>query len=166
MLPRDPGDDKGYALVGRFADGASVWRVVAPPAPAFVTLAGFAPPHAEQDGRVVYPFVASGGVGAIDLAAKKAGVVNLVFDARPPEGSRRVLRLGDSSEHDQPFTLQGWTRVSVLVRVPRGQSQLLVKTDPPATSEADAIVVSVPRAERATGTPTLQPPQISANPGF
>jgi len=166
VLPRDPAHDKGYKLVGRFADGASVWRVTATPAPAFVTLAGFAPPRAEQNGRVVYPFVTSGGVGAIGIAAKTAGIVNLVFDARPPPGSRRVLRIADSSEHDRPFTLQGWTRVSVLVQVPRGQSQLLIKTDPPATSEADAIVVSVPRAERATGAPALRAPQISADPGF
>jgi hypothetical protein len=74
--------------------------------------------------------------------------VNLTFQASPPAGSQRVLRarrrLGPRSSR---FTLQGPSTVSVLVQVPRGQSQLLVKTDPAPTSEADAIFVSLPRAE-------------------
>jgi hypothetical protein len=41
-----------------------------------------------------------------------------------------------------------------------------VKTDPAPTSEADAIFVSLPHAERATGTPTLQAQPISPDPGF
>jgi hypothetical protein len=167
VLPGDPSGDKRYKLVGRFPDGASVWEVVAPPAPAFVTLpGGFAAPRREQDGSVVYPFIASGGVGAIDIATKKPGNVNLVFEARPPAGSQRVVRIDDSTGHEQTFTLKGPTTVSVPVQVARGQSQLLIKTDPPATSEADAILVSVPRAERATGPPALQAQLISPDPGF
>jgi len=167
ILPGNPAGDKRYKLVGRFPDGASVWQVVAPPAPAFVTLpGGFAAPRREQDGRVVYPFIAAGGVGAIGIAAKTPGVVNLVFDARPPAGSKRALRIDDSTGHEQTFTLEGLTKVSVPVQVARGQSQLLIKTDPPATSQADAILVSVPRAERATSPPALQAEPISADPGF
>ena len=167
VTPGDPAGKDGYTLVGRFPDGASVWNVVAQPAPAFVTWAGgFALPRREANGMVLYPFVGSGGVGAIGIAAKTAGVVKLVFDAQPPAGSQRPLRIDDNSGHEQTYTLQAATTVSVLVQVPRGQSQLLIKTDPAATSEADAILVSVPRAERATGNPALQAQLISANPGF
>ena len=167
VLPRDPAGDKGYKLVGRFPDGASLWDVVARPAPAFVTLpGGFAAPRRERNGSVVYPFISPGGVGVIDIAAQTAGVVKLVLEVKPPKGSRRDLRVGDSAGHEQAFMLQGWRRVSVLVQIPRGQSQLLIKTDPPATSEADAVTVSVPRAERATGTPALQAQLISPDPGF
>jgi hypothetical protein len=167
VLPGDPRADKGYKLVGRFPDGASVWDVVAAPAPAFVTLAGgFGLPRREQDGSVDAPFVGSGGVGAIDIAAKSPGLVNLTFQASPPAGSQRVLRLDDGSGHEQQFTLSGPSTVSVLVQVPQGQSQLLVKTDPAPTSEADAIFVSLPRAEAATGTPALQAQLLSSDPGF
>src|SRR5205807_2969969 len=44
VLPGNPSKDKDYRLVGRFPEGASVWDVVAPAAPAFVTLAGVATP--------------------------------------------------------------------------------------------------------------------------
>jgi O-antigen/teichoic acid export membrane protein len=166
VLPGNPATDGGYRLVGRFPDGASVWDVVAPAAPAFVTLpGGFATPVRKSKGNVVYPFISSGGVGVIDIAARNAAVVKLVFEAVPPSGSRRVLRIADET-HEQPFTLQGLTRVSVLVQVPRGQSQLLVKTDPAATSEADAIGISAPRTEKASGSPTLQPQLLTPDPGF
>jgi hypothetical protein len=167
VLPGNLAGDKRYKLVDRFPDGASVWHVVATPAPAFVTLAGgFGLPRREQDGSVDSPFVGSGGVAAIGLAAKAPGLVRLAFQARPPAGSRRVLRLDDASGHEQQIALAGPSTVSVLVEVPRGRSQLLVKTDPAPTSEADAIFVSLPHAERATGTPALQAQPISPDPGF
>jgi hypothetical protein len=75
------------------------------------------------------------------------------------------LRLSDNT-HEQAFALHGWSMVSVLVQVPRGRSQLLVKTDPAATSTTDAIDVSVPRTEPATGTPALQAQLLSPDPGF
>jgi hypothetical protein len=166
VLPGNPAHDKGYRLVGRFPDGASLWDVVAPAAPAFVTLpGGFAKPERAPNGIVVYPFISSAGVGAINLFAKTASVARLMFAARPPKGSTRVLRVSDNA-HEQDFTLHGWTTVSVLVQVPRGQSQLLVKTDPPATSAADAIAISVPRTEPAKGPATLQAQLLSPNPGF
>jgi O-antigen/teichoic acid export membrane protein len=165
VLPGNPAQDKGYRLVGRFPDGASLWDVVAPAAPAFVTLAGFAPPVRKGNGIVVYPFIASSGVGAMEIAAKKASVVRLVFKALPPGGSTRVLRLSDNT-HEQAFTLRGWSTVSVPVQVPRGRSQLLVKTDPAATSTTDAIDVSVPRTEPATATPALQAQLLDPDPGF
>jgi hypothetical protein len=143
-----------------------VWRVVAPPAPALVTIAGgFAKPQQRADGSVGYAFDSPSGVGVFDIAAKRAGVIRLVFDATPPQGKARTLRLADSKT-EQAFPLNGRTRVTVLLAVPRGQSQLLVKTDPPPTSDADSIVVTAPRAERGAGTPALHPDLISPDPGF
>ena len=165
VLPGDPATDKGYRLIGRFPDGASIWDVVAPSAAAFVTLpAGFAKPM-RVGAFVGYPFVSTGGVGAIDLQAKEAGVVTLSFDAVPPKGAHRELRLADQSG-EQGFTLNGRVRISVLVDVPRGHSRLLVKIDPPPTSVADAVLFSAPQAERASGQPVLHAQLLSPDPGF
>jgi hypothetical protein len=165
VSPREPRSSSGYKLVGRFSDAATVWRVVAQPAPALVTLpGGFAKPR-RQSGSVGYAFVSTAGVGVIDLDAKNAGVIRLVFDATPPPGKRSVLRIADSKS-EQPFTLNGRTRISLVVEIPRGHSQLLLKTDPPPASLADAIVLSTPHAERASGTAALHADLTSADPGF
>ena len=134
----------------------------APAAPAFVTLpGGFAAPQRAPDGFVGYAFVAQGGVGAADFAAKTAGVVRLVFDAVVPNGKQSVLRIADATgEH--AFTVKGRTPISVLVEVPRGHSRLLFKRDP----NADVITVSAPHAEPATGAPALHADLISPDPGF
>ena len=166
VQPSDPEHVPGYRLMGRFPDAASVWQVVARPAPAFVTPAGgFAKPQRRSDGSVGYAFDASSGVGAFDIATKHAGAMEIVFEATPPDGKSRTLRLADSKT-EQAFALNGRTRVAVLVEVQRGQSLLLVKTDPPPTSDADAIVVTAPRAEAASATPALHPDLISPDPGF
>jgi hypothetical protein len=162
--PREP--SSGFRLVGRFPDRASVWQVVAPPAPAFATLpGGFGPPVRAADGSVGYAFISTAGVGAVELAARKASVVRLVFDATPPAGSQRTLRVADSKT-EQQIALDGRTRVEVLVDVPRGRSQLLLKTDPPPTSAADAIVITAPRAEPGHGSPVLHADLVSPDPGF
>jgi O-antigen/teichoic acid export membrane protein len=165
VSPREPKSSPGYKLVGRFPDAATVWQVVAHPAPALVTLpGGFAKPQ-RVEGSIGYAFVSTAGVGVIDLDAKNAGVIRLVFDASPPQGKRSVLRVTDSKS-EQPFTLNGRTHISLLVEIPRGHSQLLLKTDPPPSSAADAIVLSAPHAERASGTAVLHADLTSADPGF
>jgi O-antigen/teichoic acid export membrane protein len=164
--PTEPRHVPGYRLVGRFPDAASVWQVTAAPAPALVTLAGgFAAPKRLGDGTVGYAFNSPSGVGALNIAARKAGVVELVFDATPPDGKHRTLRIADSKQ-EQAFPLDGRTHVSVLVEVPAGQSQLLVKTDPPPTSDADAIVITAPRTRPGSGAPVLHADLISSDPGF
>ena len=166
IRPRDPKPGQGFALVGRFPQSTSVWRVVASPDAAFVTLpGGFAKPRDIHGSFNGFPLIASGGVGVLHIASKQAGVVRLVFEAAPPQGQTRTLRLADSNS-EQAFRLAGQTTVSVLVEIPRGQSQLLVKTDPPATSEDDAIVISAPRAETASGQAVLHADVVSADPGF
>lgn len=165
VMPREPRGDPGYRLVSRFPDGATLWGVVAQPAPALVTLGGGFGPPTRHGPFVGYALTSSAGVSPIDLWAKEAGVVRLVFDAEPPPGSSRVLRLADATT-ERAFRIRGRTPVSALVALPRGHSQLLVKTDPPATSERDAIVLSGIRAERASGPPALHADEISASPGF
>ncbi|MGH3136267.1 MAG: hypothetical protein ACRDPV_07230, partial [Gaiellaceae bacterium] len=155
----------GYELVTRARDGSSLWRVVAPAAPVLVTLpGGFGEPIPTEDGLVGYPLVSPSGVGIIEFSAKAPATVRLQFAATPPR-SRQILRLVDA-DTELPFRLGGETNVAVLVDIPRGHSFLTVKTDPAATSEKDAIVLSKPRASTAFGTPELVAELISPDPGF
>jgi hypothetical protein len=52
------------------------------------------------------------------------------------------------------------------IEVPRGVSQLLLKVDPAATSDADAVVLSQPRVEAPNGGASLHATAVSADPGF
>jgi O-antigen/teichoic acid export membrane protein len=174
IQPRDPAGSHGYRLVARYPhersiwypDGASVWKVVAPPAPALVTLpGGFASPQRDSRGVVVYPLVSTAGVGVLEFTARTPAVVRLVFDATAPKGKAASLRVADSKS-EQKFALAGRTAVSVLVAIPRGRSQLLLKTDPPPPTPADALLITTPRAERASGTPALHAGLVSSNPGL
>lgn len=156
----------GYKLVGRSSDGSSTWQVVAPPAPALVTLpSGFGQPEPPVGGAVGFPLVAAGGVGYVELRANNARVIDLAFDARSPGGREQVLRISDE-QSEVPFTLQGRRSISVRVAVPEGTSRLLVKTDPAATSTDDAITVFSPRAVAASGGPQLHAELVSSDPGF
>jgi O-antigen/teichoic acid export membrane protein len=164
--PNVPEGSAAYKLVGRFANGSSVWQVLAKPAPAFVTLpGGFASPKRTTEGFIGYALVSSAGVGVIELSARSASVVRLVFAAFDPNGKQRTLRLSDG-QCEESFSVVGKTRVSVLVAVPRGRAQLLLKMDPAPTSEEDTVVISAPRAEKAGGQAQLQPATLSADPGF
>jgi hypothetical protein len=172
--PHEPTNVAGYRLLGRFADrdsiwypgGASVWEVTAPPAPALVTLpGGFAKPISSAAGFARYPLTSPSGVGVLDFLAKKPGVVRLVFDAFPAKSASHELRLADSST-EKLFNVDGRTTISVLVAIPKGESRLLLKTDPAATSLDDALQLSTPRARRATGEPELHADLVSADPGF
>jgi hypothetical protein len=155
----------GYRLVRRAADGTSVWRVAAPAAPALVTYAGgFGNPTWSRHTGVGYPLVSPSGVATLELTARSSAVVRLTFEATPPD-RRRTLRLADG-ERELSYPLAGPTRVSALVAIPGGRSYILVKTDPAATSEADAIVVVAARARRASGEPVLKAIPISADAGF
>jgi O-antigen/teichoic acid export membrane protein len=174
IQPRDPAGSSGYRLVARYPheqsiwypDGASVWQIVAPPAPALVTLpGGFASPQRDARGIVVYPLVSTAGVGVLDLTARSPELVRLVFDVTAPAGKSATLRVADSKK-EQRFAVSGRTAVSVLVAIPRGQSQLLLKTDPPPASPADALLITTPRAQHAFGAPVLHADLVSPNPGL
>jgi hypothetical protein len=163
LQPREPMGVAGYRLVGRFPDQASVWAVTAPPAAAVVTLpGGFAAPRLVAGNVVGYPLVSS--VGLMEIRATRAGVIRLVFNATAPSGSRE-LRIQDT-QGDHPFTVVGTKHFDLNVEVSRGVSQLVLKVDPPPTSETDALVISQPRAEKATGGPSLYASPSSNDPGF
>src|SRR5439155_21421256 len=142
----------------RFPARPSVSDVVAPPAPALATLwAGFAVPRREGNGPILAALV--GETGTIELRAKKAGLVRLVFDAALESGNGS-LHVGDGSR-DVAVPLAGATTpVSVIVQVPSGQWQVLVKTD------GDSIVdLSQPRTEEASGAAALVAQSPSPDPG-
>lgn len=172
--PREPNGIPGYKLVGRFASGnsifypgrASVWQVVAQPAPALVTLpGGFAKPVPSPEGAS-YALVSPAGVGVLEFTAKHPSVVRLTFFAMTPKDAQRDLRLANS-DREVAFPVSRRTPISILVSIPRGRSTLLVKTDPPATSVADAISISTPRAAEAAGAQAdLEADLASPDPGF
>jgi hypothetical protein len=157
----------GYRLIARTDTGSSTWRVVAKPGPAFVAaVSGFGPPEPLRDGTPVFPLISSSGVGYFTIRAKQAGTIRLSFDASPPKGGRRVLRLADDSR-ERAFALSTpKTHISVVVAVPRGLSLLLVKTDPAPQSRADAIVISRLEAERTTEPTQLNALPQDGDPGF
>ena len=76
----------GYDLVERTPDGSSVWRVVAPAAPALVLLEGGFSGPVLLDGGVGYPFISPSGVGTMDFIAKAPSVARISFAALPPGG--------------------------------------------------------------------------------
>ena len=162
--PRDWGP--GYRLIARAPDGTSVWDVVARGDPALVSaISGFTGPLLLARAMPGYALTSSSGVGYLNIRARQPSLVRLSLDATPPRGSQKLLRLADASgEH--PFALHGPTHISLLVAVPRGFSLVLVKIDPPATSVADAIVLSRIRVEPATGTPDMSAVPEDPNPGF
>jgi hypothetical protein len=164
--PREPRGDPGYRLVARLPDGESAWEVVAQRGQAIVTLpGGFATPRRMSDGHIGFPLVSAGGVGELEFAARESGVVRLSFDVTPPKGGSKTLRLADATT-EQSFTLTRPFRIALNVEVPRGLSRLLVKVDPAATSEGDAVVLTAPQALRASGPPVLHAEPLSSNPGF
>jgi hypothetical protein len=165
VQPREPAPSDGYRLIGRFPDTSSVWAVTAPPAPAFVMLSGgFALPRRLDDGTIGYPLIASGGVAVMELRARTPGIVRVELDATAPGGEHQ-LRIQDSAgEHPYPFT--GSLHFDANIEVPRGVSQLLLKVDPAATSEADAVMLSQPRVEAPNGGASLHATTVSADPGF
>jgi hypothetical protein len=165
--PKNPPNwGPGYRLIAGSPASDSTWQVVARPAPALVSaVSGFDPPQALADGTPGFALVSPSGVGYLTIRAKNEGALRLTFDATPPKGKQPLLRLADNS-NERRFRLSRPKRISVTVGVPRGVSLVLVKTDPAATSSADAIVLSHIQVARASGTPQLNAIAEDADPGF
>jgi len=165
-LPNPKSWGPNYRLVGGSPAADSTWQVVARPAPVLAAaVSGFSPPLALADGTPSYALVAPSGVGYITLRAKDDVRVRLSFDAVPPKGKQRTLRLADNS-NERRYPFGAGKRVSVVVAVPRGVSLVLVKTDPPPTSDQDAIVLSNLRVGRTTQPAELNAVVEDGDPGF
>jgi hypothetical protein len=164
LQPQEPNPGEGFRFVGRFPDTSSVWAVTAPPAPAFVVLSGgFAPPRRLDNGTLVYPLIASGGVGVMEIRSREPRTVHVEFTAGAPGAQRDLLVQDTQGDHKYGFT--GSRVFSENVELPRGVSQLIFKTAP-ATSESDAIVLTQPHITAGTGAATFHAIPVSADPGF
>jgi hypothetical protein len=156
----------GYQLVERFADGSSVWRVVARAAPAVAVLpaSDFAAPGRPQDGFIGYAMLRS--TGKIRLRSKRSGPIHLSFETKAPENPDGRLRIrGAVGEVSVP--LAGRRHVSLAVSVPRGQSRLKVTVEPPlGLDQPPDVELSAPRASRTRQRPTLRAEPVSGDPGF
>ena len=133
---------------------ASVWQVVAPPAPALVTLpGGFAKPKADSSGvGVGFAFTSPSGVGVLDFTAKAAGVVRVVFDAVPPQGAARTLRIADSQASSRSRS-RGERPSRSSSQIPRGRVSAAAQDRPgPDLRRGRHRPDRTPRAERASGS--------------
>lgn len=135
----------GYALIERFPDGSSVWRVTADPAPAVVTLPSpeFGRPASPVGGTVLYRL--QGADGRLEIRSDSERVVRLRFDVHS-EGERRRTLLLRGAEGEIGASFGTRTSISALVRLPRGCSRLAVEVEP---SDSSAVAFSAPWAESA-----------------
>jgi hypothetical protein len=155
----------GYELVERFADGSSVWQVVAAPAPAVATLRGaaFAGPNKPRGRFIGYPLEVRRG--EIELRAKSAGIVQLSFRLVVPNAERKTVRIAGVGEGKAFRAAAQTTLVSLVVSVPRGVSRLHVTADPAKAGESP-IELSAPRVSRTSLAPVLRAEPLSSDPGF
>jgi hypothetical protein len=119
---------RGYRLKGSFSDGATVWNVVAPPAPAIAVFEqgfGFSEPYG---GQPTVRWMGS-SKGIVEIYARRAGTYSTSFQvtsygqprALELRGARGSIRMRVPTT-PRPFMLQ--------VRVPAGRSSLRVSTSP------------------------------------
>lgn len=160
VQPRVPTARDGYRLVGRFPDTSSVWNVVARPAPALVTESGgFAPPRRDSDNAPVLATLVA-EPSYLEIRAKTAGVIRIVFDVSVQGSGKTTFRISDGTS-EAAIPVNGTSPVSIPVAVPRGFSQLAVRSDGGATVD-----ITQPRAESTTAKAVLHTQPLSADPGF
>jgi hypothetical protein len=130
----------GYRLLGRYADGTSMWKVTARPAPALATFrSGFGVTEAttSQSSRWLLA-----DDGKIDIYARRAGLykatIKVVSYGRP-----RTVLIEGAGRPRRFVAPPGGADVSLLLRVPAGQSTLTVETRPGPERIPDGRSVSV-----------------------
>jgi O-antigen/teichoic acid export membrane protein len=143
----------GYALLGRYADGSSVWRVTATPAPALTSLPrdSFDLGRVHPDGFVGHPL--TGQTGVLELSSRTPQVVRLNFVAAPAGTTERLRVSGATGAHT--IELAGRTPVSLTLRVPAGRSRLALRIDPAQAPGLYPLEISAPWTQRAEGSPRL-----------
>jgi hypothetical protein len=142
----------GYELVGN-VEGTTVWRVTAPAAPALATLPSesFLEGVVDEDGFVGHPL--TGQTGTLELWSPRAQVIRLTMDAAP-QGATNTLQVR-GAEGEVVFPLAGTTRVSTVVRVPRGRSSLDLRIEPPQAAGEFPLHLSAPWTLRTPEEPAL-----------
>ena len=157
--PREPTHVSGYRIVGRYADGASVWDVVASPAPALVVpTGGFLAPTRAGNGPIRFGLASS--PGSLELRARTAAVVRVTFSAAVQGGGSTTLHVGDGTR-DVAVRVSAITPASVAVQVPRGRSEIFLR--PEGSARVD---ISQPRAEATHLNAALSALPLSSDPGF
>lgn len=122
-----PRPGRGYELVGHAPDGASVWRVVARPAPVIAAFrVGFGPPEMPPGTPTSRWLVEP--VGRIDLIAEHAGSYLAQFRIVSYGVPRTVRLVGQGPP--VTFSVAGSRRVAVPLRIPAGRSSLSISTSP------------------------------------
>jgi O-antigen/teichoic acid export membrane protein len=144
----------GYALVSRYGDGTSVWRVTASPAPAFTTYPSeaFVEPVVHPDGFVGHPL--TGKTGWLELSSPTSRTVRLRFDVQPTAEKDFTLHLS-GIEGATSVPVADRTSVSVDVRVPAGRSRIELRAEPDPDPGIYPIELTVPSVEPASGRPVV-----------
>jgi hypothetical protein len=119
---------KGYRLLRRFSDGASVWEVTAAPAPAFGVFGagfGFSEP---TSGQPTARWMGSSR-GTVEVVAHRAGRYTIAFQVTSYARPRRLQLNGPGGSRSFVVPTGGRT-VSFRLRLPRGRSRIRVATSP------------------------------------
>ncbi|MGZ4360135.1 MAG: hypothetical protein ACXVZW_10175 [Gaiellaceae bacterium] len=146
-LPAPISCGPGYRIVKRLADGTSVWRVIARPAPAVAVFRGadFGQPDLPQ-GRFVSQRL-DGDTGRIDLYVKTPGLWRLRLPTLSQKGERLVVSGRDGARTFRPTSAQAVLVVPLILS--RGHSRLLISVSPPTPEVGGAGVF--------LGTPSFAP---------
>ena len=129
----------GYRFLGG-ADGASVWRVVARPAPAIATFrTGFGATETPPGFHASRWLNADNGV--VDMYAPRAGLYLARFQISS-YGRRRAVKL-DGRRGTKLFSLAAPRTISLPLRLPRGRSHVVLSTQPGPEPIPDGRHVSV-----------------------
>jgi hypothetical protein len=150
----------GYALVQRFEDGASVWRVVARPAPAVATLRrpGFPGPVQPRAGMIPYPL--AGANGLMTLRSPAAREVTLSFSIVAPDTNPRTVTIR-GADGARDFVVRGERAVRLGVHAPMGKSTLAVSVRPPVDH---GLEFTAPRATAGASESVLRAMAASDGP--
>jgi hypothetical protein len=161
----------GYTLAGAFPGGVRAWRVTAAPAPAIAVFRWDDVDEARPPtsaGVVDYP--AKSGVIRLDVYAREAAALDLRLDVEAPRAVRTLTISGQDGH--RVLALNGRTRLSATIAVPRGLSTLTMTLTPAGTLPrrvVEATRLSAPRLTAASSQDrdtALVPRLVSPDPGL
>jgi hypothetical protein len=125
---------EGYRPLGRTADGAAVWRIIAKPAPAIAVFSsGFYPPETIKPGSTMRWM---GTSGTVELYTRTGGAYRARFTIASYARSRRV-RLEGSRGARVLLAPPRFGTVSILLQLPPGRSSVDLTAEPGAEGLPD-----------------------------